>query len=203
MRGISVLLSLSFATCAASASFAASDKIDSNVYDAYTQKSYPKTFKAWGKKGVAKIDKYRALAAEESIKNPRCDYVETAELSDSRSSPPNNVVIFVDCRNGERFYLSSDELDVKSGSQSIRQKTAAIKDSDAILQCETAVTKMLKFPSSFDKSWFSSNVYRAPQGNVVVTFDFSAKNGFGLDLPQQARCVFDDRGMHQPEITNR
>lgn len=179
------------------------ERIDSNVYDPYTSKAYPKTFKSWGKKGVAKINKYRVLAAEMAIKNPQCDFVETAELSDNRSSPPNEIVIFVDCQNGQRFYLSSGEIDANSGAASIEQKTARLKDRQAVKQCETAVARMLKFPSSFDKSWFSSSVYRAPQGNVVVTFDFTAKNGFGIDLPQQARCVFDDRGMHQPEITNR
>ncbi|MBV2144248.1 hypothetical protein KUG47_12160 [Falsochrobactrum sp. TDYN1] len=202
MRGISILFGLTLTTMA-SVSFATADKIDSNVYDPYTPQNYPKTFKTWGKKGAASINKYRVLAAEEAIKNPRCDFVETSELSDNRSSPPNNVVIFVDCRNGERFYLSSAEIDAKSGATSIKERTVSITDHEAIQQCEAAVVRMLKFPSSFDKGWFSSNVQRASQGNVVVTFDFSAKNGLGIDLPQGARCVFDDRGMHLPEITNR
>ncbi|WP_266030427.1 hypothetical protein [Brucella intermedia] len=192
-----------FAIILSPATFAADENIDSNVFDPYTPKAYPKTFKTWGKNVVAKIDKYRALAAREVIKNPKCDFVESSELSDNRSSPPNKIVIFVDCRNGERFYLTSNEIDKKVAPKSVEQKTASINDDVAFQQCETAVMRALKFPSSFDKAWFSSHIYRAPQGNVVVTFDFSAKNGLGIDLPQQARCVFDDRGMHQPEITRR
>lgn len=177
--------------------------LDPATYDPYTQKGYPKTFEKWGKAGVNRINKYRKLAAELVAKSDRCDNVEFADLSDNRSAPPKNIVVFVDCSNGERFYLTSTELDAGAVAKSKSQSTRALKDSAAISQCEKAVSLALKFPSSMSKEWFSSNVYRAPGGNVVVTFDFSAKNGFGIDLPQTARCVFDDRGMSPPEIVGR
>jgi len=174
-----------------------------DTYSPYTKKGYAKTFKKWGSKGVAKINSYRKAAALKVAEIPSCDNVEYADLSDNRSSPPDNIVVFVDCTNGQRFYLTSAELDSNEAASSNQEKTASLNDSDLISACEKSILSSLKFPSSFDKSWFSTNVYRAPQGNVVVTFDFTAKNGFGMNLPQQARCVVDDRGMHPPEISNR
>ncbi len=179
------------------------ENVDPSAYTPYTQKAYPKTFRTWGKAGVSKINKYMKIGAYRAAESPRCDTVETADLSDNRSSPPNNIVIFVDCANGERFYFTSKELENSGSAQSQKQKTEHVGDSAYSSQCEHAIQQELKFPSSMDKKWFSTNVYRAPQGNVVVTFDFDAKNGFGINLPQRARCVFDDRGMHPVEIVNR
>src|SRR3546814_912224 len=78
--------------------------IDRNIYDPYTREPYPETFARWGDAGVRKINRYRIDAAELVSENRRCDFVDIAELSDTRSEPPTRVVIFVDCRNGERFY---------------------------------------------------------------------------------------------------
>lgn len=182
---------------------AQAENVDPSAYTPYNQKTYPKTFRTWGKAGVSKINKYMKIGAYRAAESPRCDKVETADLSDTRSSPPDNIVVFVDCANGERFYFTAKELENSGSSLSQKQKTEHVGDSAYRSQCEQAIQRELKFPSSMDKKWFSTNVYRAPQGNVVVTYDFSAKNGFGIDLPQTARCVFDDRGMHPVEIANR
>lgn len=194
---------LALALLSASIVTAQAGTLDPMAYDPYTPKGYPKTFRAWGKAGVAKINKYRKMAAEQVSKHQRCNRVELAELSDNRSNPPSRIVIFVDCANGERFYLTADQIDAGRLATSNSEVTSATSDSVAISACEKAVVDALKFPSSMDQKWFTTSVYRAPQGNVVVTFDFTAKNGLGLDLPQSARCVFDDRGMHHPEISNR
>jgi hypothetical protein len=62
----------------------------------------------------------------------------------------------------------------------------------------------MTYPSTFRSSIFSQSVYRAPiTGNIVVTVEFKAKHGFGMELPMTARCIFDDPGMNEPEITNR
>lgn len=173
------------------------------TYAPYTRKGFEKTFKKWGEAGMKRVNEYRKKAAFAAASSSSCDKVEYADLSDNRSLPPKKIVVFVDCANGQRFYLDNDELDKQASASSIADRTRGLKDSDLISSCETSIRQSLKFPSSFDKSWFSTNVYRAPQGNVVVTFDFTAKNGFGMDLPQQARCVTDDRGTHPPEIYNR
>lgn len=182
---------------------AASAELSADAYEPYTRRGYEKTFAKWGQAGIKKVNEYRKKAAIAASQSAKCDKVDYAELSDNRSSPPAKIVIFVDCSNGQRFYISNEELDRQKAAVSVQSKTADIKDSDLISACESSIRHSLKFPSSFDKSWFSSNVYRAPQGNVVVTFDFTAKNGFGMDLLQQARCVTDDRGLHPPEIYNR
>lgn len=199
-----MLKSLLIGLLGASVSTAApAGAVDPIAYAPYTPKGYPTTFAKWGAKAVARIDGYRKVAAERAASNPACDKVEVSELSDIRSAPPNKIVIFVDCTNLQRFYFTAAELDAGMAPVSIQQKTAAIPDSELVARCEATVRRALRFPSSFDKSWFTTNVYRAPTGNVVVTFDFSAKNGLGLDLPQRARCVTDDRGQHPPEITDR
>ena len=177
--------------------------MDPKIYEPYTRKMYPKTFQRWGTTGVKRIDAYRRKAALLAARNPRCDVVELSELSEIRSVSPSKIIVFVDCKNGERFYLSNEELDTDEPAQSNRQRTEKIRDSDAIQQCSQAIQNALRFPSSMSKSWFSTSVYRAPQGNVVVTFNFTAQNGFGATLPQKARCVFDGTGNVSPEITNR
>lgn len=173
------------------------------TYAPYTRKGFEKTFKKWGDAGMERVNEYRKKATFAVANSSSCDKVEYADLSDNRSQPPNKIVVFVDCANGQRFYLDNTELDKQASATSIADRTRGLNDKDLISSCETAIRQSLRFPSSFDKAWFTTNVYRAPQGNVVVTFDFTAKNGFGIDLPQQARCVTDDRGTHPPEIYNR
>lgn len=178
-------------------------EIDPGVFEPYTKAGFPKTFAKWGTAGVKKIDKYRVLAAKAAATSDRCDRVDVAELSDSRSSPPANIVIFVDCANGERFYLSSAELDAGNATKSNKEKTSQLSDPSLIETCRAATQRALTFPSSYSEAWTAPKVYRAPQGNVAVTIEFTAKNELGIDVPQQSRCVTDDRGMHQPEVSNR
>ena len=176
---------------------------DPSALAPYDAKSYPKTYATWGAKGVKKIETYRGLAAKSVSANLGCDFIEAVDLSDNRSVPPNKIVIFVDCRNGARFYLSSVELDAGSRAKSIADVTGGYTDSQLDKQCEDAVIATLRFPSSFDRKFGTTSVYRAPQGNAVVTFDFTAKNGLGIELPQSARCVTDDRGIQPPELKDR
>jgi len=197
-----MVLGMTAAGVVATAGAMAKD-VDPSAYTPYTKKAHPKTFKSWGKSGIDKINKYMKEAAIRASQSPKCDNVESSDLSDNRSAPPNKIVIFVDCSNGERFYFASSDLDSQGEAVSQKEKTGAFTDSAYVARCEEAIRMTLKFPSSMDKDWFSTNVYRAPTGNVAVTFDFSAKNGFGGTLPQKARCAFDDRGMHPVEITNR
>lgn len=178
-------------------------EMDPNALNPYDAKNYPKTYAPWGAKGVKQIETYRGLAAKSVSANLGCDFIETVDLSDNRSVPPNQIVIFVDCRNGARFYLSSAELDAGARAKSIAEVTGGFPDSRLDKQCEDAVVATLRFPSSFDRKFGTTSVYHAPQGNVVVTFDFTAKNGLGIELPQSARCVTDDRGMHPPELSDR
>lgn len=174
-----------------------------SAYAPYTRKGWENTFKVWGAKGMKRINEYRKKAAFSVASSQSCDNVEYAEFSDIRSYPPNNIVIYVDCRNGQRFYLTSDELDQKTQARSVSEKTSSVSDSKLIQSCVSMVQTALPFPSTFQRSGDGAEVYRAPQGNLVVTFNFTAKNAIGIDVPQRGRCVTDDRGTHLPEISNR
>ena len=56
-------------------------------------------------------------------------------------------------------------------------------------------------PLSFERHRLSTKVYRSPYGNIAVDFNFSAKNQLGGSIPQHARCVIDDTGIHPAEIS--
>lgn len=186
-----------------SASAAHSTEVDPQIYQPYTKSAYPKTFAKWGAKGIKKIDRYRKAAAITAAASPKCDKVELSELSENRSSPPNGIVILVDCANGERFYLTSSDIEGGKSAQSLAEKTSTLDEAALIDLCDAATRKVLKYPSTYSRTWGQPKVYRAPQGNVVVTIEFTAKNDLGAELPQQARCVTDDRGSHPPEISGR
>jgi hypothetical protein len=178
-------------------------KISDYAYDVYTKDQYPKTFAKWGSAGVKKINALRKQAAYLVAANDACDHVDVSDLSDERSQPGKKIVIFVDCLNHQRFYLT--EAEIVSGAKPVskNQKTALISDVDALEACETQVKSVLQFPSSFDVSMLSMRVFRSEYGNIAVSFNFEAMNGFGNLIPQAARCVIDDQGIHPAEISNR
>ena len=179
------------------------DKIADRAISPITKKSYPKTYAKWGAANIKKINGLLKPAALIAAKSSSCDTVDIIDLSNNRSKPPNRIVFYADCVNGERFYIS--EADIKNDKPAISKQntTKNISDIDATNACKEEVKAILQFPSSFDRKAFTTAVYRAPAGNIAITFDFDAKNGMGLVLPQKARCVIDDRGINPPEISNR
>ena len=124
-------------------------------------------------------------------------------LSTDRSAPPNKIVFFADCANGERFYISESEIKAKAPIVSKKDKLSGITDKKAQQACIDQTKAVLNFPSSFDLKLLSVEVNRAPTGNIGVTFNFDAKNGLGIALPQKARCIIDDEGIHPVQISNR
>lgn len=85
-------------------------EIDPNVFEPYDRTQWPQAFTTWGEVRFAQISKVRERAARAAAANPLCDRVEMAELSPSRSRPPLEIVILVDCRNGIRFHFREGEL---------------------------------------------------------------------------------------------
>ncbi|MGB5091985.1 MAG: hypothetical protein WBN97_01560, partial [Parvibaculum sp.] len=153
-------------------------------------------------KGVKRINAMRIAAAEKAAASSECDSVETADLSDNRSIPKTRIVIFVDCRNGKRFYIGENEVDLPA--QSEETKMSGLSDRAALSRCEEALKGALRYPSTYDPDFGGKGVYRAPTtGNVVATIDFEAKNGFGNVIPQRAKCYFNGAGMEGPEIADR
>ncbi|MNS07281.1 hypothetical protein D3C72_387200 [compost metagenome] len=176
--------------------------IEPGVYEPYTRDQYPKTFATWGNAGVKRVDALRAAAAETVAKNPVCDKVAYAGLSDNRSQAPDRPIVFVDCENGQRFYLG--ENDVGSSVASQTQKSSRFTRSELVGLCTQSVQSQLNFPSTFDQGIWTISSRQAPYtGNWVVEFDFKAKNAFGLELPASARCITTPEGAAEVTILPR
>lgn len=178
-------------------------KISTHAISPITEKSYPKTFRKWGAQNIKKVNNLLRPAALVAAKSDTCDKIDYVDLSDSRSTPPDTIVFFVDCLNNQRFYISEQDIINNKTAISKQEKTDTISDHDAIKSCIKAVRASLQFPSSLNRELLSTQVYRSPYGNISVTFDFEAQNGLGNLIPQKARCVIDDTGLNPPEISDR
>ena len=166
--------------------------IDPDVFDRYERRDWPKLYSKWGENGIRRIQKLRESAAASVAKNPKCDAVDISDISESRSTIPDNPVVYVDCRNGERFYI--DESDAKHMVNSEKEKGRRFSTSELIKMCTAGVKSKLNIPDSFSQSIFSVSDYLGDSGNRVIQFDFEAKNRLGLTLPAKARCIMTTRG---------
>ncbi|MDZ4382837.1 MAG: hypothetical protein U0942_16010 [Parvibaculum sp.] len=177
---------------------------DAGTYEPYSRAEYPKTFATWGEAGIRKVNEFRKKAAFKASAAATCDEVAYADVSDNRSRPPSEIVIFVDCNNGQRFYFDEAALAASGPVLSETEKTAHISDKTVLSRCREELPKRLQFPSSYDPDWFGESVYRAPvTGRVVAQINFEAKNGIGNTIPQTGRCIFDASGLVDVEIANR
>ncbi|GAB4571765.1 MAG: hypothetical protein Tsb008_03320 [Rhodothalassiaceae bacterium] len=79
------------------------------AFSNYTRDRYPKTFAVWGDAGVARIERLERQAVAKVSRDPRCDRVEIVALSE-RSVPPSRPVVFVDCANRHRSYVSEADI---------------------------------------------------------------------------------------------
>lgn len=166
-----------------------------------TERNYPKTVAEWGRDGVRRINELLPLAAEVAASSPQCDRVEIVELSGQRSKPKSKIVFFADCANGKRFYIDAAQIESRRPAKSQEEKTAAITDVDAISSCEAGTKRKLRNPRTFKRHAFSTSVYRAPTtGNIVVGFEFEAKNDIGTELSSKVRCVITDQGLESVEV---
>lgn len=170
---------------------------DLYIISPYTQSNYPKLFDAWGKKWMDKINNLKKPVADYITKQNSCDSLEVLELSQARSVVRQNVVFFGDCANGERFYIS--EKDVKNSLSQVKsqhQKMKSISNAEALSRCENLVKYHLNIPDTYNRKFFTTTVYRSKTlGNIVVGFDFTARNYFGQTIPKKAKCVISDNDM--------
>lgn len=181
-----------------SALAAGNPKISPSAIYPITEASYPRLYAAWGGSAVKKINDLMLPAAEKVAASNECARVELVEISQQRSTPGKEIVFFVDCSGGRRFYVSETELKTKEAAISQETKMKALSDSQADASCESAVKAKLNNPMTFKRKLGTSSVYRAPTtANVVVQFDFEAKNNLGGRLPQKARCVFTTKGLEE------
>ncbi len=85
-------------------------KISSYAVDIMTPENYPKTYKKWGKDHFEKINNLLEPAAKHASLKSSCDEVEFVALSDSKSIAPNHIVIFANCKNGNQFHITENDL---------------------------------------------------------------------------------------------
>ena len=167
-------------------------KIASGVREfKYDKKTYPKLYKQWGEKAVKEMNGYLPRIAEHVARENSCDAVESVDISDARSNPKaKQMVFFVDCRNGKRFFVSTDDLN--SGRKSTAEQDKEIDNSAVISQCDAAIKAQLNHPGTFDPHLLDTATRENPNGNILVTRGFTAKNGLGMQIDYRAYCVITD-----------
>lgn len=171
-------------------------KIQKGADSPMTQESYPKTYKTWGRAYFNRLNEMMPKVALKAAESDKCDMVTWVGLSDSRSTPKKEAVFFADCKNGERFYISENDLKTDKKAESVQEQTGKNQDGAYIIACRDYTKDQMNHPSTFDYSLLNTTVYRAPDtGRVLVTMPFEAKNSFNLKLEMTAKCYFDDRGL--------
>lgn len=166
-------------------------KIADDAVMPITENSYPKTYTTWRAEGIARINALMQPAAELVAASPGCDKLEILGLSD-RSSPPNNIVFYADCSNGNRFYITEDDVINSRKVASQNDKSKWLDDQQLVEISHEAIKGRLKVPCSF----LRSDVYRAVVGRTVVTVEFSVA---GDAEPNIAKCYFDGLSLKEIE----
>jgi len=179
---------------------AAGAEVDPRVFSDYDPQHYPKAFALWGEAGIERIRNHERLAAEHVASSESCEEVSMVGWSEQRSAPPSKLVVFVDCANGERFYVDESDLARPATSQS----QLAMPERQALEFCRNAVRGEAKFPSTVEFKTFGSSAWsNQTTGRTVAEIDFEAKNELGAVLPYHAKCYFTPGQKRSIEITER
>lgn len=158
----------------------------------------PKTYNAWGKKWIDDINNTMPVAINRIAKNDKCDEPVDVGLSIERSKPKEEAVFFVDCKNGERFYISQTEL---NNNAEVKAESEQLADAHEYIQmCKKAVKAQVNFPETFDEKTLSIHAYKGTSGNVVVEIPFVAKNAFGVEIENTGKCIIDTQNNATVEI---
>ena len=162
--------------------------IRDGALEKYTKATHPKAFARWGAEGAARIEVHQKLAADKVASSGQCDAISIVGLSEQRSSPPANISVFVDCENGQRFYVGTKDA---AGSVPRSEFSLAMNERAAVTACEAMVKAGSKFPSSVDisSSGIASDIHKTT-GLTTVYMSYEAKNGIGVNVPQEAFCSF-------------
>jgi hypothetical protein len=174
--------------------------ISEYAYTNYSKDQFPKTYAQWGEDWISKISNFEKQVAQKiANESNTCDSIEMVSLSDNKSTPKKEAVFFVDCANGERFYVSQNDL---ADTQEIKSQTEkAISQSEALESCIQMVKANTKYPSSVNFKMLDSGGFTAKTtGNVVIALGFEAKNSLGAEVSAKARCVFTPDGESEVSI---
>ncbi|MFW1645009.1 hypothetical protein [Acinetobacter guillouiae] len=169
-------------------------KISEYAFNSYTEEQFPKMYKKWGAEWMSKFSDLEHKAANKiANENNTCDSIEVVSLSENKSTPKKEAVFFVDCLNGERFYVSQNDLDKSAIIESQSQK--AVSQDVAFDSCQKMIKNNAKYPSSVNFKLLDSTGFTAKaNGNVVILIGFEAKNALGAILPAKAKCIFTPDG---------
>jgi hypothetical protein len=130
---------------------------------------------------------------------PKADVVATPEVtnvdvSDNRSTK-DNIIMYGDCKNGSRFYMSEKEINekinTKEPAESTRQKLEK-STYDYKIACEEIIKSKLKYPSTYSKSILNSSTL-VEEHRIKILIGFTTKNAFNLKLKYRAICIFNDK----------
>lgn len=169
------------------------------VFSPYDRGNYPKLYALLGGEPTDRIQRVREEASRRALASGRCDYVELAEVSNQRTTK-DNISVFVDCRNSERFNVS--ESDVRADVAASANSDRTVSRGDAITACVNAAKSMATFPSLFDPHVWTGSTYQTYKtlGTARVMLDFDAQNALGVNLPYTANCLFSP-GSLDPDLT--
>lgn len=84
------------------------DKVGLGAYSEYKKESYPDLFNQVGEDGLEKIFQHDMKAAYKVAERDDCDRVTYSSFSKEKSSYPSTIVSFVDCENGNRFFVTNE-----------------------------------------------------------------------------------------------
>lgn len=155
-------------------------------------KGYDRTIKKYGIKIINRINELLPKAASIMAKSDKCDKLVYVALSDNRSTK-ENIVIFGDCKNQARFYLSENEIDENTREAVLSKKEKMEQYSSSFFEyCEREIKSQLNYPSTYDSSAFSKGI-DIDEYKATILIDFIAKNAFNLKLKYRAICIFDDK----------
>ena len=174
------------------------------IYPIPTQKGkgYDKTIARYGVSKIKRINAYMPKVVETVSRNDSCDKVVNVDVSDNRSTQ-KEIVMYADCENGQRFYLTESELTTGKTAKSVSESTNRFKDADYLIHCANEAKRHVSHPSTFDYSLLNSSVYRAPNGRVVTNLSCKAKNSYNLTIHFVAQCFYDERGLIDIELKEK
>ena len=109
-------------------------EMDPLIFTSYNKENFPRTYEVWGVDGIKRIEQLeRDAAFKISTEKNNCNYIEMVALSENKSIPKKEAVVFIDCANRERFYIS--ENDIKNHVFIDLKVKHPINETDASKQC--------------------------------------------------------------------
>lgn len=161
---------------------------------------FPKLLKKLGLKNIKKANQLMPKAAEKVALNPKCDAVVHVDISDR--SERNKLIIYADAKNGQRFYLTENEILSSKPAISEQEQLAPLLWRHELM-AEEVIKSKLTHPSTYDRHELGiwQSVTTANCNQIMV--EFSAKNSFGVELTYIAVVQFDKNsnvvGFHMQE----